>query len=158
MCLPSTFYLLPSTFHLPPLSGMNDAGDTGGTDDVEPEQPGQDVLLCDSIGCPDGFTQVPDAGTVECTDDPCSVDQCCVDGKSRHVAAVCAWCSCFSHGPLQTFHRHRTPQLCHMCARPRSFCRGSTIVQPRPRNPSSSLLTSSFRCVVSVALFVVPRW
>eukprot|EP00752_Nemacystus_decipiens_P010608 g9446.t1 len=61
-------------------------GDTGGNDGVEPGQPGQEVLLCNSIGCPGGYTPIPDAWMTECTDDPCSVDQCC--------EAFCSYYAC----------------------------------------------------------------
>lgn len=33
--------------------------------------------MCNSIDCPNGYTPIHDAMTVECDDDPCQVSQCC---------------------------------------------------------------------------------
>ena len=44
------------------------------------------VLYCNSMGCPSGYTPIDNAKDVECEDDPCEVSQCC--------EAFCSYYAC----------------------------------------------------------------
>ena len=63
--------LPPSTPH-PFLSGAHSY--------LIPRQEG----MCNFIGCPAGYTPIPDAMNVECTADPCEPSQCCEAFCSYH--------------------------------------------------------------------------
>ena len=60
-------------------------GATGtlGGDEGNPNNP-NGRLLCNSIGCPNGFIPIDDAQNTECDADPCEASQCCQAFCSFH--------------------------------------------------------------------------
>ena len=49
-------------------------------------EPIDGAVYCNSIGCPDSFTPIPNAWEVVCTSDPCDYAQCC--------EAFCSYYAC----------------------------------------------------------------